>query len=341
MRRVARFFVGAGVAGLLAVGAAAPGAAAAPSASAACAKATNIEAIIDDSGSMAITDPNRLRVQAMDLLINSLDSSTSLGSVEFGGSIFENEPSADTVFPPERVGPNEAAMKSSLDQKINADNGTTDYNAAFAQSDADNPGADARIFLTDGGHDVGTYNNGHLVHNVPTYVIGFGGVSGAEDQARLQQIAADTGGRFFPLPDSSALQAVMDQIEATLTCQTQPRQFTDLLKQGQRKTHSIAIGAATKAIQIALTWASPLDKFKISGLKLTNKGHLLAIAARRGKVSKPGKLKVQRTVGSTYTVLKISHLHKGQLNFAVKAVKVGSGEPKVSLTTQVSQSSHK
>jgi von Willebrand factor type A domain len=341
MRRVARFFVGAGVAGLLAMSTATSGATAAPSASAACAKATNVEAIIDDSGSMAITDPNRLRVQAMDLLINSLDSSTSLGSVEFGGSIFENEPSADTVFPPEAVGPNAAAMKSSLDQKINADNGTTDYNAAFAQSDADNAGADARIFLTDGGHDVGTYNNGHLVHNVPTYVIGFGGVTGAEDQARLQQIAADTGGRYFPLKDSSQLQAVMDDIEAVLTCQTQPRQFTDLLKQGQSKTHSIAIGAATKAIQIALTWASPLDKFKVSGLKLVNKGHLLAIAARRGKVRKPGKLKVQRTVGSTYTVLKISHLHKGQLSFAVKAVKVGSGEPKVSLTTQVSQSSHK
>ena len=29
---------------------------------------TNIEAIIDDSGSMAGTDSNRLRVQAMDLL---------------------------------------------------------------------------------------------------------------------------------------------------------------------------------------------------------------------------------------------------------------------------------
>jgi hypothetical protein len=108
MRRIARFFVGAGVAGLLAMGTATSGATAAPTASAACTKAANIEAIIDDSGSMAITDPNRLRVQAMDLLINSLDSSTSLGSVEFGGSIFENEPSADTVFPPRRSKPTTA-----------------------------------------------------------------------------------------------------------------------------------------------------------------------------------------------------------------------------------------
>ena len=49
-------------------------------------------------------------------------------------------------------------MRAALDQKIHADNGATDYNGAFAQSDADNPSADARIFLTDGGHDIGEYN---------------------------------------------------------------------------------------------------------------------------------------------------------------------------------------
>jgi hypothetical protein len=342
MRRVAKALSAAIVAGLLAIGAlAVPSATASPAAAASCAPATDVEAIIDDSGSMEITDPNRLRVQAMDLLINSLASSTSLGAVEFGGSIFENEPSADTIFPPEPVGDNATAMRAALQQKIHADNGTTDYNAAFAQSDADNPGATARIFLTDGGHDVGAYDNGHLVHDVPTYVIGFGGVSGAEDQARLRQIASDTGGRYFPLKDSSTLQAVMNDIEALLTCQTPPRQFTDLLKAGQSKTHSIAIGPATKSIQITLTWASPLDKFKVSGLKLVSKGHLLAVASRAGKGSRPGKLKVTRTVSSTFAVLEVSHLHKGQLHFTVRAAKIDSGEPRVNLTTQIGQSSHR
>lgn len=340
MRRVARFIVGAGVASILTMGAASSGATAAPSASAACTKATNIEAIVDDSISMEFTDANRLRVQAMDLLINALDPSTGLGAVEFGSAGFENNPpAADTVFSPQPVGANAAAMKAALDQKVHADNGATDYNGAFAQSDADNPGADARIFLTDGGHDVGTYNEAHLIHNVPTYVIGFGGIAAGEDQARLQKIASDTGGRYFPLKDSSQLQSVMDTIEAALTCQTPPRQFSDLLKQGQSKTHSIAIGSATKTVQIALTWTSPLDKFKLSGLKLSNKGHLLAIASRPGK--KLGKLKVSRKTGSTFTVIKVSHLHKGQLSFAVKAAKIGSGEPKVSLITQVSQGSHR
>src|SRR2546423_7817416 len=137
-----------------------------------CARATNIEAIIDDSGSMAVTDSNRLRVQGLDLLINTLNAGTLLGAVEFGSGIFST-PAADTVFKPEAIGANAAAMKAALDQKIHADNGSTDYNAAFAQSDADDPTANARIFLTDGAHNQGTYNNGHLVHKVPTYVVGF------------------------------------------------------------------------------------------------------------------------------------------------------------------------
>ena len=340
MRRVARVLLGAAIAVLLTMGIATSGAIAAPTAAASCTPATNIEAIVDDSISMEFTDANRLRVQAMNLLIDTLGKGTTLGAVEFGSAGFENNPpGAATVFPPQPVGPNGNAMRTALDQKIHADNGATDYNAAFAQSDLDNPAANARIFLTDGGHDVGTYNEGHLLHNAPTYVIGFGGIAAGEDQARLQKIASDTGGQYFPLKDSAQLQSVMNTIEAALTCQTPPRQFTDLLGQGQSKTHSIAIGAATKSVQVTLTWTSPLDKFKLSGLRLVNKGHLLAVASRPGK--KPAKLKVSRTISSTFAVIKVSHLHKGQLSFAVRAAKVGSGEPKVSLTTQVGQSSHK
>lgn len=301
--------------------------------SAGCTPKTNIEAIVDDSGSMSFTDENRLRVQAMDLLINALPTQTQLGAVEFG-SEFE-KPAADTVFPPEPVGANAAAMKSALDALIQADNGATDYNAAFAKADADNPTSEARIFLTDGGHDVDTYNEAHLGHNVPTYVVGFSsGLAAPEDQARLQKIAADTGGQLFALADNSALQSTMNQIEAALTCQTPPREFNDLLKLGQSKAHSVPVGASTKALQIVLSWTSSLDKFKLSGLRLVVKGKV--VAAARPKVR---KLQVKKEAGQTFLVAKVSGLHKGTLRFAVKAAKVGSGEPKVKLTTQVGRGS--
>jgi len=320
---------------LAAIGAAAPGIASAAS----CKAANNVEAIVDDSGSMAVTDPNRLRVQGMDLLINALPPATQLGAVEFGSGFefniegIANIPAAETLFPPEAVGANAGAMKAALDTHVKADNGATDYNGAFARSDADNPTADARIFLTDGGHDVGEYKNGHLTHNVPTYVIGFGsGIADATDQGRLKKIAADTGGQYFPLTDSSQLQSTMNTIAAALTCKTPPQSFTDKLAKGQSKVHQITIGASTKSIQIALTWASPLDHFKLSGLKLTNNGK--PVAAARVHLR---KLQVKKTVSTTFTLITVSGLSKGRLSFPVKATKVGSGEPKVSLTTQVTQ----
>ncbi|HKB50855.1 MAG TPA: vWA domain-containing protein [Solirubrobacterales bacterium] len=344
MRRVGKLLLGPGVVALLVMGLiAAPAASAAPLASAsACSSAKDIEAIIDDSGSMSITDPDRLRVQAMNLLIDDLSPNTQLGAVEFGSGIdipgIITTPPANTVFPPGAVGANASAMRSALDTAIHADNGATDYNGAFAKSDADNPGADARIFLTDGGHDIGAYNEAHLVHKVPTYVIGFGtGISPGPDQARLKKIASDTGGKYFPVQDASQLQAAMNSIGAALTCQTPPRQFTDTLSNGQSKLHSITVGAATKTLQITLTWASPLDKFKLTGLRLVGKNGLIAVASRS---QPPGKLKVTKTTSSTFTILKISKLRKGTLRFKVKAAKVGSSA-KATLTTQVGQSTHK
>jgi len=329
----------AGALALAAILAPTGSAAGAPSAGAAagCTPVTNIEAIIDDSGSMIATDPNRLRIQALDLLINALSSGTTLGAIEFGGNFFEGEgqpPAADTVFNPEAVGPNAAAMKAALDSKIKADNGGTDYNAAFNTARAADPAAQARIFLTDGGHDVGTYNNTHLnpaPPQTPTYVIGFSaGVSGSEDQARLQKIASDTGGRFFPLSDSSQLQPVMNEIESTLICQTPPQKFTDVLKAGASKVHTVPVGGGTKSLQIVLSWGSPLDKFTISGLKVTSHGRTLAKAARHVK-----RLKVKTTTSETFTILQVSGLVRGKLSFKVKAATVGSGSPQVTLTTQV------
>jgi hypothetical protein len=306
-------------------------------AAAACTPVTNIEAIIDDSGSMSSTDPNRLRVQAVDLLINALDSGTTLGAIEFGsggGTI----PSADPVFNPAPVGANAAAMKAALDTLIQADNGGTDYNAAFDTARAANPGAQARIFLTDGGHNVGTYNNTHLnpvAPQTPTYVIGFSpGLAAPADQARLQQIATDTGGQYFPLPDSSSLQSVMNNIETTLTCQSAPKTFTDSLAQGKSRQHSVNISKHSKSAQLALTWASPLDKFKITDLKITKGGDVVAARGVR-------HLKVKVTKGSTFIVVKVSRLVAGKLHFKVKATHIGSGAPKVTLTTQVSQSKHR
>lgn len=308
--------------------------------SAGCAPVSNIEAIIDDSGSMTITDPNRLRVEALDLLIETPgNEGITFGALEFGGNFsaltgtpVEGEPpAADTVFPPEPIGPNAGAMQSALNEKIKADNGLTDYNAAFAKAKEDDPGARAWIFLTDGGHDAGEYTNGHR-GGPPTYVIGFGSATSGPDGERLATIAKDTGGRYFPQTDSSNLQSVVNEIGTTLTCQTPPSTFHDsFVKAGASKSHSVAIAGKARSAQLTLSWASPLDSFAISGLHIVRKGKTVAIAKAR-------KLKVITRHGATFLVVKLSGLVKGKLQFKVRASRIGSGEPKVKLTTQVTQS---
>jgi hypothetical protein len=340
MKSISKVFAALVVVGALAAVVFASGASAAGSpaatASAGCTPVTNIEAIIDDSGSMSVTDPNKLRVQAMDLLVKTLPTSTTLGAVAFGSGIegipgvFEGTPAASTLFLPEEIGPNAGAMQASMKANINADDGATDYNGAFAKADADDPASLARIFLTDGGHDEGTYNEAHLAHNVPTYVIGFGaGISSPEDKARLQKIASDTGGKVYELEDDSELQAVVNNIGAALTCKTPPRQFTDELSQGKSKTHSLTIGPKTHVLRVTLTWANPGDKFKLTGLRIKSHGKVVAV----GRVAPPKKLKVTTTAtSSTFSVLKVGHLRPGTLLFSVKAAKA-SGTVKV--TTQL------
>jgi hypothetical protein len=230
-------------------------------------------------------------------------------------------------------------MKASLDTLVQADNGATDYNAAFNTARAANPGAAARIFLTDGGHNEGDYQNTHLNPSgpqTPTYVIGFSpGLADPDSQARLQQIATDTGGQYFPLPDSASLQAVMNQIETILTCQTPPKTFSDALAQGKSKTHTVAIGKTAKAAQISLSWPSPLDTFAIGHVRIVRGGKVVARAA------KVRKLKVKVHKGATFAVVKVTRLVKGKLRFTVKATTIGSGQPNVTLTTQVSQTRRK
>jgi len=51
------------------------------------------------------------------------------------------------------------------------------------------------------------------------------------------------------------------------------------------------------------------------------------------------KLKVKTSTSPTFTVLKVSGLTKGKFTFNVRAAAIGSGAPKVTLTTQVGQSS--
>lgn len=321
-RPKSRAAAGAAVGALVALAAWVPGASsAAVGHAAACTPATNLEAVIDDSGSMGGTDPNRLRVAGLDLLIDTPGNERkTLGAVEFGDA-------ADAVFAPGAIGPNAGGMKAALGAKINADNGTTNYNAAFDQANADNPTAQARIFLTDGGHNADAYLNTHLGGGKPrTYVVGFGSSTSGADGVRLAQIAGDTGGQYFPQTDSSNLQAVINRIGATLNCLSAPKQYTDMFtKVGQSRVHSVPVAGSTKVITLVVSWPNPSDSYTASLTPSSGK----AVAA---------KLRVTRRHGKTFLSAQFKGFKKGKLKVRVKAKRLGLSLGTNRTTTQITQS---
>ncbi|MBJ7459159.1 MAG: VWA domain-containing protein [Thermoleophilaceae bacterium] len=300
-----------------------------------CKPASNIEAIIDDSGSMGVTDRDANRSEAIKLLISkSGNSGKTLGAVEFGSDQSYLTPpigAAVTLFGPLPIGANAVAMNTALTNSLKADNGATDYNAAFSLGKTDNPSADARIFITDGGHNSGEYTNGHQ-GGPPTYVLGLGiGPASATnlDATRLETIAKETGGTYYPDVNTGNIAATVNKVDAALNCQQVAKTFTDTFnKVGQTKSKVVAIGSNTPSADLTLTWASPLDQFSISSISLkTASGATISIAKKR--------LKIKRSSGKTFVNANIKGLKRGKLRFKLKVKKLGSNTlAGVNLTTQ-------
>jgi hypothetical protein len=318
----------AAVIGLAALVIATSSSASSPTATAAqtCVPKNNVEAIIDDSGSMIITDGDGLRVRAMELFIdNPANDKRTLGALEFGTD-------AAQLFAPLPISANRASMKSAIAAAVTADNGLTDYNDAFAAAGAQNPNATARIFLTDGGHnneDSSPYNNSHR-GGPPVYVIGLG-VFGDSDQV-LRQIASETNGLYRPVDTASELQSAMFDVNAAISCLSTPITLRNTFKsQGQTQTRSVRLPAGVRSVNTALSWDDENDAFDIVGIRVVRKGKTVA------RASKVRKLKVTKRRGATNVTVKISRLVRGRLVFKLKATRL-SGGGSAQLTTQVVRS---
>jgi len=321
-----RSFAAAGVALAALATSATAGASADGVAAQNCVPKTNVEAIVDDSGSMLVTDSDRLRVRAMELFIdNPVNDKRTLGALEFGTD-------AVRVFAPTTISGNRASMKSALDTAIQADNGLTDYTDAFSLAGTESPNATARIFLTDGQHnneDSSPYANGHR-GGPPVYVIGLNVVG--DGDTVLQQIASETGGLYRRANDAGQLQSAMFDVNAAISCLARPITLQNTFtRQGQTQSRSVKLPTGVRSVNTALSWDDPNDAFDITGIRVIRKGKVVA----RG--SRVRKLRITKRRGTTNVTVKIGRLVRGKLAFKLKATRL-SGGGSAKLTTQIVRS---
>lgn len=293
---------------------------------ASCVPRQNIEVILDDSGSMSGFDASNLRVAGTKLMLEKPgNQQKTFGAVQFGSS-------ASTVFAPGVVAPNLAAMESALDTQIQANDGSTDYNDAFDRAGTDNPKADARVFLTDGGHNEGAYLDKHK-GGPRTDVIGFGSSTRGEDGARLQRIATETGGLYHPQTDATNLQKTMNAIDATYNCLPIPTEFQDFVTDTRTtKSHALKVKRSTRSLDMVMTWIGPGNEFDLVSARIVRGKRVVAQSRRKRK---PRKLRISRKKGATFVAIKISRVRKGKLKFRLKARRLASP---AAVVTQVTQS---
>jgi hypothetical protein len=162
---------------------------------------------------MSGTDPKYRRKDAVSLLLDLAAKGDKLGAVGFDDAY---KPLFDlTTISGDAVIKN---LKSVAAAKI-INGGGTNYNVAFDEGykALTGPGVDPNrpkgaIFLTDGGHNSGTYTNGHLHfainptgHTWPVCVVQLGTSFQPEDVARLKRIASETGGKYVATPTDDQL----------------------------------------------------------------------------------------------------------------------------------------
>jgi hypothetical protein len=310
-----------------------------------CHAATDLQVIVDDSGSMADTDPTDLRAKALRLLlVKQRNVGERLGAVEFGSL-------AERLFAPVLLGGQDFAdAQKELDklirERIKSDAGGTDYNAAFEGARLVDPDADAIVFLTDGGHNEGRFAARHRGGPL-VYVIGLGIGEEGVDGRRLQRIADETDGRYYPSVDDEHLQSVLNQIDSRLNCDTDFGTSADTIADGEAPDPAEnTIERGTHSSDVIVTWDDPRDEIELASIRLLDrKGERIAGFSRR-KVARAlrsddpigsGRLRLAGDRGRTYLALRVNGLRRGVLKvrFARADLKGGAEER---IVTQITES---
>jgi hypothetical protein len=311
-----------------------------------CKAVTNIEVIVDDSLSMRRTDPQSLRRQAIELLISKpRNEGKVIGVYEFGSFGTQVLP-PQAVIPRGVAGSNITDMLAKLEGSIIGDNGGTNYNAGFKGAADDNPAAQARIFITDGGHRGSKYLELHR-GGPPTFAVGLGAGSNlGVFKTRLERIASETKGRAFTGVSAEDVIRVVNTIDSGLNCDVDIDSDEDTLTLDDPVDEQIVpLVVNARTCDIDVSWGDEDENVEPEEIAFIAEGRIVARASRkrlRSVVRRPGRtfsvggIRIKGTRRGGRFGLRVSGQPANRLRIRYRVTKVDGKAAKV--TSQITQS---
>ncbi|MCL4547533.1 MAG: VWA domain-containing protein [Bacteroidetes bacterium] len=177
--------------------------------------AISVALVIDKSGSMTTGSRLTDAKTAANSFVDNMQTNDRGAVISFNTSV-----TVDQGFTS-----NKTNLKTAI-SNISAGGNTAIYDAIYQSVDLTKvePGRKAIILMTDGGdnsssHSITDAINYAIQNSIPVYTIGLGITAGSSSEQNLQQIATQTGGKYYLAPGSSDLLSIYQSISQQLNNQ--------------------------------------------------------------------------------------------------------------------------
>ncbi|HEV2912325.1 MAG TPA: VWA domain-containing protein [Pyrinomonadaceae bacterium] len=223
--------------------------------------------VLDRSGSMSAEQRLDFAKQGANQFIDLLRVGDSVGVVSFSDSVSVNFPVTAIT------GPGTQSSAKTAVNSLNASGSTNiggGLQAALNQitSQADHSCNNVIVLLSDGDHNTGTPPASVIPalqdEGVTVLSVGLGAGISAFGEATLQNVATQTGGKFYRVSNAADLIALFTQLSAETTGSGLLTRAPETVNSGQVKESSVLVEAGAQSATFAVAIANPADAITLT-----------------------------------------------------------------------------
>lgn len=230
--------------------------------------------LLDRSGSMDLEQRLNFAKQGANNFVNVFNTGDSLGVASFSNFATVNFPLTTITDSSTRTAAQTAINSLVADGATNIGGGLlTALGQITAQA---NRSCDELIILvSDGDHNTGTSPetalNSLQTEGVTVLTVGVGSGISTAGEATLQNIASQTGGKFYRISSAADLVGVFMQLSAESTGRGLLARAPEAVSSGQSKEIPVLVEAGTERATFAIALANALDEIELSLLSPSGK----------------------------------------------------------------------